>query len=242
MTAVVLENRAMATPSPRFTIALAAGPVVLVLAVLGIVLLALRTPGCSAEAGAATCMEVLAQAAGPAGPVLIVLALAGAVIFSPVPNGPIAVAAGMIYGTALGAALTLAGAVLGALAAFSIGRWLQYSPGANRHVPGVAWLARPRPPGALMAVVFLSRLVPFISFDAVSYAAGMTSLSLWRFTLATVAGAAPASLIFAAAGPTLLAQGAALAGAVLVGLTLVPALLGLLVPPLRQRYLRWRGR
>jgi uncharacterized membrane protein YdjX (TVP38/TMEM64 family) len=48
-----------------------------------------------------------------------------------------------------------------------------------------------------MATVFLSRLLPFISFDIVSYAAGLTSLTLWRFAAATLAGIIPASFLLA---------------------------------------------
>ena len=51
--------------------------------------------------------------------------------------------------------------------------------------------------GTLMAIVFVSRLLPFISFDVVSYAAGLTSLTLWRFAAATLAGILPASFLLA---------------------------------------------
>jgi uncharacterized membrane protein YdjX (TVP38/TMEM64 family) len=39
-----------------------------------------------------------------------------------------------------------------------------------------------------MTIVFVSRLLPFISFDIVSYAAGLTRLAMWRFAVATLAG------------------------------------------------------
>ena len=48
-----------------------------------------------------------------------------------------------------------------------------------------------------MGVVFASRLLSFISFDVISYAAGLTVLSFWRFALATLAGVAPASFLLA---------------------------------------------
>jgi len=46
-----------------------------------------------------------------------------------------------------------------------------------------------------MAIVFVSRLLPFISFDVVSYAAGLTPLRFWRFAVATLAGIVPASFV-----------------------------------------------
>ena len=50
---------------------------------------------------------------------------------------------------------------------------------------------------ALMATVFVTRLIPFVSFDIVSYAAGLTCLAPWRFALATFAGIVPASFLLA---------------------------------------------
>lgn len=52
----------------------------------------------------------------------------------------------------------------------------------------------------LLMIVLASRLVPFISFDAVSYVAGLTALSAWRFVVATALGVVPLSFAFAAMG------------------------------------------
>jgi uncharacterized membrane protein YdjX (TVP38/TMEM64 family) len=51
-----------------------------------------------------------------------------------------------------------------------------------------------------MLIVFASRLVPFISFDAVSYAAGLTFLSFGRFAIATLLGIVPICFALAAMG------------------------------------------
>ena len=48
-----------------------------------------------------------------------------------------------------------------------------------------------------MATVFATRLMPFLSFDVISYAAGLTPLATWRFAVATVAGIVPASFLLA---------------------------------------------
>lgn len=50
---------------------------------------------------------------------------------------------------------------------------------------------------ALSLTVFASRLLPFVSFDLVSYAAGLSCLHFWRFSLATLAGIIPASFLLA---------------------------------------------
>ena len=39
--------------------------------------------------------------------------------------------------------------------------------------------------------------MPFVSFDMISYAAGLSRLHLWRFALATLAGIVPASFLLA---------------------------------------------
>lgn len=49
----------------------------------------------------------------------------------------------------------------------------------------------------LTATVFVSRLMPFVSFDMVSYAAGLSQLHSWRFALATLVGIVPASFLLA---------------------------------------------
>ncbi|MEM7719396.1 MAG: VTT domain-containing protein [Pseudomonadota bacterium] len=48
--------------------------------------------------------------------------------------------------------------------------------------------------------VLVSRLVPFISFDAVSYVAGLTTITFRNFIIATTLGVMPVSLAFAALG------------------------------------------
>jgi uncharacterized membrane protein YdjX (TVP38/TMEM64 family) len=48
--------------------------------------------------------------------------------------------------------------------------------------------------------VLIARLLPFISFDIVSYGAGLTSMSFWKFFLATGLGQLPATLIYSYIG------------------------------------------
>lgn len=48
--------------------------------------------------------------------------------------------------------------------------------------------------------ILIARLLPFISFDIVSYAAGLTSMSFWSFFLATGVGQLPATLVYSYVG------------------------------------------
>lgn len=51
--------------------------------------------------------------------------------------------------------------------------------------------------------ILIARLLPFISFDIVSYAAGLTSMGLWSFLWATGLGQLPATIVYSYAGDML---------------------------------------
>lgn len=133
---------------------------------------------------------------GAWGPFAVVALMMLAILVSPIPSAPIAMAAGAVYGHTWGTLYVVTGAEAGALAAFGIARLLGR---AVLH----RWFGERLPAGligsqnALMGIVFVSRLLPFVSFDLVSYAAGLTLLSAWRFALATLAGIIPASFLLA---------------------------------------------
>lgn len=139
---------------------------------------------------------------GAAGPLVLIGLLAVAIVISPLPSAPIALVAGAVYGHGWGAFYTLTGAVIGALIAFILSRLLGYS--VLRHWFGSklerGWAGSQN---TIMLIVFASRLMPFLSFDLISYAAGLTSLKIWRFLIATILGILPASFILAHFGSEL---------------------------------------
>jgi len=119
-----------------------------------------------------------------------------AIVMSPLPSAPIALASGALYGHFAGTIYVVIGAELGAMIAFLIARllgvdllqkWFKINP--DKSLLGSQ--------NALMGIMFVSRLLPFISFDVMSYAAGLTALTFWRFALATFAGIIPASFLLA---------------------------------------------
>jgi uncharacterized membrane protein YdjX (TVP38/TMEM64 family) len=147
--------------------------------------------------GAALRQRIVAL--GAAGPFAVITLMVLAIMVSPIPSAPIAVAAGAAYGHGWGMLYVLLGAELGALAAFGVARLLgrdTLQRWFGDRLPA-RWLGSQN---VLMGIVFASRLVPFISFDVVSYAAGLTALSFWRFAIATFAGIAPASFLLAHLG------------------------------------------
>ncbi|HHO75970.1 MAG TPA: TVP38/TMEM64 family protein [Deltaproteobacteria bacterium] len=130
------------------------------------------------------------------GPVAIIGLMAAAIVVSPIPSAPIAISAGMAYGHFWGTLYIVIGAEIGAITAFYIGRLV------GRDML-LRWFGKRLPLGLLGSqwtltfIVFFGRLLPFISFDILSYAAGLTALRFWRFALATLLGVIPVSFLLA---------------------------------------------
>ena len=141
-------------------------------------------------------LEMVVARTGLWGPIIIITLMTVAVVASPIPSAPIALAAGAAYGHVWGTVQIVIGAELGALIAFGLARVLGHD--ALRRVFGdrvdTGLLGSQT---ALTATVFASRLMPFVSFDMISYAAGLSRLHAWRFALATLAGIIPASFLLA---------------------------------------------
>lgn len=142
---------------------------------------------------------------GVIGPLVIIFGMAVAIVFSPLPSAPIAMAAGATYGHFEGTLYIFIGSLFGASLAFGISRVMGFE--AAR-----IWVETRFPSWKLgdhqrlMWLIMLSRLMPFISFDLMSYAAGVTTLSYWRFLLATAIGILPASFLLAHFGETFTEQ------------------------------------
>lgn len=174
---------------------------------------------------------------GAMGPVAVVALMTIAIVISPIPSAPIALAAGAAYGPIWGSLYVLAGAELGALIAFAIARMvggdvLRRWFGENLSIGLLG------SQNNLMAIVFASRLLPFISFDLVSYAAGLTPLTWLRFAIATVAGIIPASFILAHFGNEIASgEGERIAYSVIAlgALTLVPVVARLVMRRRKKR-------
>jgi len=173
---------------------------------------------------------------GAWGPLMVIGLMLLAIMVSPIPSAPIAMAAGAAYGHVWGTLYVLLGAEIGALAAFGLARWL----GGDTLK---RWFGERLSVGllgsqnALTGIVLVSRLLPFISFDIVSYAAGLTLLSTWRFAIATLVGIVPASFLLAHFGGEM-ATGESdrimLSVLALGGITLIPLVVKLVRDRLRR--------
>jgi uncharacterized membrane protein YdjX (TVP38/TMEM64 family) len=166
---------------------------------------------------------------GIMGPIAVIGLMTLAILASPIPSAPIAVAAGAAYGHLWGTGYVLLGAELGAVGAFGIARLAGHD--LMRRLFGDRLsVGMFRSQTNLMALVFVSRLMPFVSFDIVSYAAGLTILSFWRFAVATFAGIIPASFFLAHLGSELKTgeiDSILISVFLIGGITLIPILLKL---------------
>ena len=135
---------------------------------------------------------------GPLGPVVFVLLYAAATLL-PLPKNVITAVAGLLFGLVEGVLLVLPGALLGALAAFGLGRWLGRD--AVERFTGTrvarvdALLAR----RGLVAIL-VSRLLPVLPFTGINYAAGLTAIRLRDFVLGTAIGIVPGTVAYVALG------------------------------------------
>jgi uncharacterized membrane protein YdjX (TVP38/TMEM64 family) len=163
---------------------------------------------------------------GAFGPFALIGLMVLAIVVSPIPSGPIAVAAGALYGGLEGAMLSMVGAEIGALLAFSASRYFVYDAVRRSENPIMKFIAVPRSQRALMWIVFVSRLIPFISFDAISYATGVTNLTFGRFAIATAMGIVPICWALAAMGAGMATGGINWMLVVFLGggITLLPAI------------------
>jgi uncharacterized membrane protein YdjX (TVP38/TMEM64 family) len=134
---------------------------------------------------------------------------------------------GLLFDTALGTPLALAGVTLAALSQMAITRYLSGEHAGRllpKRVRGLeAFLERH---GAI--AVMESRIVPVLPFGLVNYGAGLTRLRFWQMGLGTVIGAAPKVFAYVALGGSLTDLGAPEAK-IAIGLLLVVALVGVLV-------------
>ena len=167
-------------------------------------------------------IQSFASRAGIFGPIAIIGLMWLAVVASPIPSAPIAIAAGALYGHTTGAIYVTVGAELGAITAFLIARYF-----AKDAVTG--WTNGRLERGmlgsqnALTWTVFLSRLMPFVSFDVFSYAAGVSKIHFWRFAVATLLGIIPASVILAHVGSSAITGDVTQASWLVLGLGLATA-------------------
>lgn len=135
---------------------------------------------------------------GPAGAVVFVLGYA-ALTLTPVPKNLLTIAAGLVWGFWLALALVYVGALLGAAAAFVIGRMLGREAVERLTGARVARLDAALAHRGFLAVLG-ARLVPIIPFTLINYGSGLTAVRPRDYALGTAVGILPGSAAYVALG------------------------------------------
>lgn len=121
-------------------------------------------------------------------------------VAAPLPAFIITFANAGLFGWVYGAILSWSSAMAGAVVCFYIARYL-----------GRDTVVKFTSVKALKSIdeffkhygkyaILIARLLPFISFDIVSYAAGLTSMGFWPFFIATGIGQLPATIVYSYIG------------------------------------------
>jgi uncharacterized membrane protein YdjX (TVP38/TMEM64 family) len=138
-------------------------------------------------------------AAGAWAPFLFV-ALQAVVTITPLPRTMFTVAAGVLFGSVWGLALTITGTALAALAAYGLVRWVGGPLVArHEHRPGFAWVRARLDRSGLLAMVSL-RLLPMVPFSVLNYAAGVARVRLVPYLVGTVLGVLPGTIAIVVLG------------------------------------------
>lgn len=138
-------------------------------------------------------IQQFVDSAGLLAPTVYILLLVVQAVVAPLPAPAVAMAGGYSFGTVEGFFLTWAGALLGGVFSFGLSRLF----GRNFVVTSARLEKLDRYVQAHGAIlIFVLRLIPLVSFDAISYAAGLSGMSFRKFLLATALGMAPGTFVF----------------------------------------------
>lgn len=137
------------------------------------------------------------------GPLISTLLMVFQSVLAPLPAFVLTFANAYLYGWYFGAALSWGSAMLGALLCFYIARGIG-RPLAEKIITKKA-LAKMdgffEEYGDYTIVIL--RLLPFVSFDEVSYGAGFTDMKVGKFLIATGIGQLPATIVYSFVGGSL---------------------------------------
>ncbi|WP_299492923.1 TVP38/TMEM64 family protein [Acaryochloris sp. IP29b_bin.137] len=169
--------------------------------------------------------EDLVNRIGPWGPIAYIGLLIISVVASQIPGAPLAIAAGALWGPLTAGTYTIIGGFLGALLAYGLGKHLGQS--FLQTLTGKKIILAPDLATNLMGwFILISRLLPVLSFDLVSYGAGMAGLSFPIYAIATLVGMTPSTFLLTyMGGITDPSQMLGLTGLLVVSIIVLPIVL-----------------
>jgi uncharacterized membrane protein YdjX (TVP38/TMEM64 family) len=138
---------------------------------------------------------------GVAAPLMSIMLMTMQAIIAPLPAFLITAANGLVFGVYWGTVISWIGAMCGAIISFVISRLFfeSFSKRIQSHKKGLEYLDRLGSKYGFK-VILVARLLPFISFDFISYAAGLSTIKARSFMLATGIGMLPATIVYTVFG------------------------------------------
>lgn len=164
------------------------------------------------------------------GPVFYIFIIMVSVIISQIPGAPLAVIAGAIWDPFTASVYTVIGGFSGALVAYGLGYCI--GPSLMKIITGKTLsLASDRGTPYLGGLIFATRLLPVLSFDLVSYGAGISRLSFPVYAVSTFLGMIPSTFLLTYMGDHLQINAGAIA---ILSITFLGIFVGL--PLVLQRF------
>lgn len=167
-------------------------------------------------------IESTLQGMGVMAPLAFILLRVVAIMVTVVPNAPLDIAGGVLFGPFWGTLYSLIGSELGALACFFLARTLGQD-AITQLLHRKLTFSERFAQRELAYLVLFARLEPVFSFSLVSYGAGLTRLSLGAFALSTLIGMLPSTILLNYCGQSLFTGNLSLQ--IALGLVLVALLL-----------------
>lgn len=179
-------------------------------------------------------IEGFLKNAGWLAPLVYMFLRVVAIVVTVVPNAPLDIAGGMLFGPFWGTIYSLLGSEAGAIACFLLARNLgreAITRFLHRDITFSDRIARRQ----LAYIVLFARLEPVFSFALVSYGAGLTGISLRAFAISTLIGMTPGTIILNYYGKSFFTGGILLQ----ISLGLVLVVLLLVIPVWIRRKNPW---
>ncbi len=137
------------------------------------------------------------------GPIAFMAVMAFSVLFAPVPNAPIFIAAGLVWGPVLGSVYSMIGMMWGSAMAFWVARWL-----GRRYLPRLVGSKAAAQMDSLSIrmggrLIFWARMLPVVNFDWISFLGGLTAMNFWRFFVFSFLGMLTPTIVGVVAGDSL---------------------------------------
>jgi uncharacterized membrane protein YdjX (TVP38/TMEM64 family) len=178
-------------------------------------------------------LEAWIKGMGILAPLAYILLRTVAIVLTVVPNAPLDVAGGVLFGPFLGTIYSLIGSEAGAITCYLLAHALGREAITRLLHREIAFSGH-YPQRQLAYIVLFARLDPVFSFALVSYGGGLTGMSLRAFAVATLIGMTPGTILLNYYGKTFF-TGVSLVQQIILGLALVALLLAIPVWIRRNR-------